>query len=253
MDIYFLYRKTLFCQAWKQMVMRELSRIRGYGCVTLFTNGSHTDMDASVFFASAAAISSTLQKIEKKDLRDFPSLRSFGKIIEKEMFLATGGINTHKGLIFLSLFLYEAWLSSVSFNDLADHISSFADGLEKDYEHPVNSARLHFSGLKDIRHYPLTGFSELLAFISEMNGEAWSEDRKTLYLLSVTDDTTTVKRGSIELMKKLKEEARAVFLSKSETDALRLDRFYRDHKLSSGGVADLLTVTNLILYLWRTP
>jgi len=77
------------------------------GLVDPHSRGAHRDMDYLTFLASAAALGpwfsefaalGSLHRGEPIDL--LPALREAGKAAERDMFAATGGVNTHKGLIF---------------------------------------------------------------------------------------------------------------------------------------------------------
>ena len=78
------------------------------GLVDRFNTGAHNDMDIFTFIESALALEAyffdcCLITMENKDL-DFKSLfnllKKRGIQADKEMFKATGDINTHKGAIF---------------------------------------------------------------------------------------------------------------------------------------------------------
>jgi holo-ACP synthase/triphosphoribosyl-dephospho-CoA synthase len=77
------------------------------GLVGPFSRGAHRDMDYSTFLASAAAIGpwfvefARLGRVSRDAAAELlPALRRAGEAAERDMFAATGGVNTHKGLIF---------------------------------------------------------------------------------------------------------------------------------------------------------
>ena len=77
------------------------------GLVDPFSRGAHADMDYSTFLSSAAALSpwftdsARIGAEHSGELTDLlPPLREAGKAAERNMFAATGGVNTHKGLVF---------------------------------------------------------------------------------------------------------------------------------------------------------
>lgn len=242
-------KKQQFCNALLESIHVELSRDRGYGCVTYKTNGSHNDMNFNTFLKSAQSISNSIKQIKSQDLENFLSLRNFGVFVENEMFNATNGINTHKGLIFLTLFILRTFLINENFNNLKKSISEFSKDLAKDYIHPKNSAILKKNGINDIRSFPLNGYEFILNFIDkiEKNPSYWTEDKKTLYLISTIDDTTTIKRSDIDTLRILQKHSEKAFYSKDEELAKKLDEYYIKNKISSGGVADILTITNILL------
>ena len=91
-----------------QAAVLEAAATRKPGLVCMDTRGVHTDMDirtlvASAFslhayFAQAAEYGRTHAGAAPHEV--FRHLRPLGCVAEKTMFAATGGVNTHKGLIF---------------------------------------------------------------------------------------------------------------------------------------------------------
>lgn len=85
------------------------------GLVDALGNGCHNDMDAALFLKSAEAIAPCWALQAETGLNGtlpkaaLALLKRTGSEAERAMFEATGGINTHKGLIYLmSLLLYGA-------------------------------------------------------------------------------------------------------------------------------------------------
>lgn len=77
------------------------------GLVDPYSKGAHRDMDYATFLASAAALApwfvefARLGRLHQGDAAQLlPPLRETGKAAERDMFAATKGVNTHKGLIF---------------------------------------------------------------------------------------------------------------------------------------------------------
>jgi holo-ACP synthase/triphosphoribosyl-dephospho-CoA synthase len=77
------------------------------GLVTPLSAGAHRDMDYFLFQKSAAALAPWFIKFAEMGFSHtgepselFPALREAGKLAERDMLEATGGVNTHKGLIF---------------------------------------------------------------------------------------------------------------------------------------------------------
>lgn len=80
----------------------ELETFPKPGLVSHVDAGSHADMDAAMFRASAAAIRPFLRDLAAAgaDLRGMDPLRRIGLEAEAAMLAATGGVNTHRGAIF---------------------------------------------------------------------------------------------------------------------------------------------------------
>ncbi len=73
------------------------------GLVTLVDNGSHADMDAATFMRSLFALRSYFPCIAALGQAGaaFDALEGCGRQAEARMLAATGGINTHRGAVFV--------------------------------------------------------------------------------------------------------------------------------------------------------
>lgn len=92
-----------------QAMLWEVAATPKPGLVDRLDNGAHTDMDFFTFMSSAAALRGCFDRMAQAgkaaagqppaDL--LPALQAIGREEETKMFALTGGINTHKGLIFM--------------------------------------------------------------------------------------------------------------------------------------------------------
>lgn len=82
---------------------QELALSPKPGLVTLIDNGSHRDMDAQTFMRSLFALRGYFVAIAELGQQnvDFAALERCGIQAEAHMLAATGGINTHRGAIFM--------------------------------------------------------------------------------------------------------------------------------------------------------
>lgn len=250
---------SAFTRALKISELETLSRHLAYGCVTMESNGSHADMTAETFLTSIEAITSAMQSIKWHDVDTFEDLRVKGFFVEQKMFRHTKGVNTHKGLVFLVSFLAEAWMKRVPFSDLQMFLLERARPLTKDYEKTtfVNAQTLREAGIQDIRQIPLLGFEPVLSDALWMQS-GHAIDELSLRLIAKYDDTTTIRRSSIERLRFLQARAAEALASPLEARvrmAKELNEIYLDENISSGGVADLVTTIRLIqrLYLDVRP
>ncbi|WP_284211936.1 triphosphoribosyl-dephospho-CoA synthase, partial [Methylobacterium brachythecii] len=80
----------------------ELDTYPKPGLVSLVDSGSHDDMDAATFKASAAALEPYFCELAEAGARGLgmDGLRRIGLAAEAAMLAATGGVNTHRGAIF---------------------------------------------------------------------------------------------------------------------------------------------------------
>src|SRR5580693_178755 len=86
----------------KAALLAELETWPKPGLVSHVDSGSHTDMDASTFKASAIAITPFYGHLTVAGGAGFgmERLRQIGVEAERAMLAATGGVNTHRGAIF---------------------------------------------------------------------------------------------------------------------------------------------------------
>ena len=91
-----------------QAAVLEAAATRKPGLVCMDTRGVHSDMDIRILVASAFSLHSYFMRAaeygrthaEAAPHDFFQHLRSLGRKAESDMFGLTGGVNTHKGLIF---------------------------------------------------------------------------------------------------------------------------------------------------------
>ncbi len=83
-------------------LLAELETWPKPGLVSHVDAGSHTDMDAGTFRASATALQPFYAELAAAGASGaaMPELRAIGLAAERAMMRATGGINTHRGAIF---------------------------------------------------------------------------------------------------------------------------------------------------------
>jgi triphosphoribosyl-dephospho-CoA synthase len=83
-------------------LLHELAAWPKPGLVSHVDSGSHTDMDAAMMQSSAEALRPFFSElaVAGRDGADMGQLRTIGLRAEAAMLAATGGINTHRGIIF---------------------------------------------------------------------------------------------------------------------------------------------------------
>lgn len=88
----------LACRALAHELALELKP----GLVTPSARGSHADMDHGTFAASIGALAGYFGDCARLAASgcNFAALQARGRLAERAMFAATGGVNTHKGAIF---------------------------------------------------------------------------------------------------------------------------------------------------------
>ena len=279
----FLDREKLAAMATRAL-LEEVAVTPKPGLVDRTNSGAHRDMDFFSFQASAAALSSYwgrcfYENAWRKALRippdsaeaqtpseTFAALRPLGMTAEREMLLATGGVNTHKGAIFTLGVLCGAigrlWTAEDGFPDAdsilkeaaamtretlaqelpAAHWNTAGEGLYQKYG--VRGIRGQVAdGLPAVRNVSLPAFRGLLARGLDRNHAA---SVTLLHLIAAVEDTNLLHRGGPDGAAWAQAQAKSLLAgSEPPTPAAiaALDRAFIERNLSPGGCADLLAVT----------
>jgi triphosphoribosyl-dephospho-CoA synthase len=251
------------------------------GLVDVTSNGSHSDMDITTFEKSADAINPFLAQFvqtgyehRQEDLSSLlHHLRPIGISCERQMFIATDGINTHKGMIF-SLGLVcgvVGWLAgnnrSIYSKTISESIATMTRGLtHNELEQKKSTAvsageRLYQDhGLTGIRGEAESGYATIMkhglpsyedAILTGHSHEQalW---QSLLSLMAINSDTNVVARGGLEGLFYVQTYSRRLInqggSSNDNIEALlvEFDEQLIQRNISPGGSADLLAVTWLI-------
>lgn len=256
----------LACRA----LAHELALERKPGLVTPSARGSHADMDERTFTASIGALAGYFGDCARLAATGctFAALQARGRLAERTMFAATGGVNTHKGAIFtLGLlaatagrqFAATGTLAPNSLGaDVAQHwgtailIAGAAPGSEFDATH---GARLRGElGLPGAREQAAAGFPVLFATTLPQLGHALTRGatpeaaaiHALLATIAVLPDTNLAHRGGLAGLHWAQHAASGFIAAGSVfapgwTRALdTLGAAFVARWLSPGGSADLL-------------
>ena len=271
-------------------LLYEVSTTPKPGLVDRNNSGSHKDMDFFTFLDSSASLIPWFREFfclgwdhsSEPDGQLFERLRYAGQRAETAMFSATGGINTHKGLVFASAILCGA-LGKVHagrelplpFTDvlqecrklgecsLADLQSASAPGIRTHSVSPATNGERIFTayGIQGARGEAAAGFPSAvqigLPALKKWLSAGFSLNDAAaitlLTLISEVDDTNMVHRGGPALAKKNKEQANRLLstVTKENFKAIlnSLDHQYITDNLSPGGCADLLAVSLMFYFL----
>lgn len=235
-------------------LLYEVSATPKPGLVDRNNSGSHKDMDFFTFLDSSAALIPWFRDFfcigwdfcTESDEQLFSRLRFAGQGAEHAMFSATGGINTHKGLVFASAIVLGALgktcavqnglaatevgndiknfrinppaaLSSVL--ELCQRLGTCSLGDFSSADKPVAATageRFHAAyGITGARGEAAAGFPSALtcglpALRHWLQQDFSLNDAAVLTLLSIlsqVEDTNMISRGGIELAEKSKKEA----------------------------------------------
>lgn len=255
------------------------------GLVDRFNSGAHHDMDISTYMISTATISHYMTLAVQIALEHrgemseiLPKLRSLGVSAEEEMFLATNGVNTQKGLIFSGMIIAAAagYISaretgSLKVTRILSVVQEITKGiverelmvLDKN-EQKVTAGEWIFldTGVTGIRGEAEKGFPNADAAYQVINKAIASGIpleksmiMALLFLMTRVDDTNILSRHGSEALTWVKQEANKLVLSENtySDDWLEkvseLDKQFIEQNISPGGCADLLAVALMLYFL----
>lgn len=259
--------------AWESLI-EEVSATPKPGLVDRRNSGSHRDMTLSTFLASAQALAPFFEKCVQIGLETaecspevtFSGLREAGIAAQEDMLRATGGVNTHKGIIYSLGTICGAWGrlrqadgKAVSLEQLFELCAELAGpaAAEDFAAGAADTAGMRWfleKGITGIRGEVARGFPSLreiaLPKFVFARDHGLSREESGIYallhLIAVLEDTTLLHRGGVEGARWAKEAA-ARLLDQSVfpemKDLEELDSQFIARNLSPGGAADLLAVT----------
>ena len=243
------------------------------GLVDLHNSGAHRDMDVSTFEESALALQPFFREFylfgaEHRDSPPdslLPRMRTIGLRAELAMRMATGGVNTHKGIIFSMGILLcamgycreQGW-DRETLRELCRQISS---PLQQDFArfrgntHGQQSYRSY--GISGARGEALRGFPCLfsLALPALDRWEALPLQQAgvaaLLEIIASAEDTNLISRSSLEQLREIQKDLKAFLKGMPNMDQIllkaeALDREWILRNLSPGGSADLLALAYFI-------
>ncbi len=242
------------------------------GLVDSLNSGSHTDMNVDTFIKSANALQTYFKEcvktgIEtKKESPDhtFQILRKLGLLAEKEMYLATDGVNTHKGIIYslgiISGAIGRLWTLENPFPDtetlLRESSLMVKESVRKDFTNinpSTAGGRLYLSnGEMGVRGEASLGFPTVANIAlpvykkAVMNGKNKNDAgiEALLHLIASIYDSALYNRGGekgVEYAQKYASELLSHEYITTE-DIVLMDKAFIERNLSPGGSADLLAI-----------
>lgn len=255
----------------------ELDTTPKPGLVDRNDNGAHRDMDHALMQRSIQALHPYFVRLAQLGFTDKQSCHdeivNIGIEAEREMFKATGGVNTHKGALF-SIGLAAVALAGESFcritqaegcgtmayNDvnskqiqsLSNSIASLAR-LFPDTNGTHGSKAKANNILKGALDNAREGYTQLFKawlpfYIDRIaEGDNYALHKTLLRIMCDLDDTNIVYRTSMETMQEVKTEARQMLDTsrnivnfEAALQAMNTDYIHRN--ISPGGSADMLSL-----------
>lgn len=255
----------------------ELDTTPKPGLVDRNDNGAHRDMDHALMQRSIQALHPYFVRLAQLGFTDkqpcHDEIVNIGIEAEREMFKATGGVNTHKGALF-SIGLAAVALAGESFSRITQAegcgTMAYNDVNSKQIQSLSNSiaslARLfpdtngtHGSKakanniLKGALDNAREGYTQLFKawlpfYIDRIaEGDNYALHKTLLRIMCDLDDTNIVYRTSMETMQEVKTEARQMLDAsrnivnfEAALQAMNTDYIHRN--ISPGGSADMLSL-----------
>ncbi len=247
------------------------------GLVDRNNSGSHSDMDIFTFIDSTAALIPYFRAFAERGVEFstmdpkavLPHLRYPGRLAEKAMFRITGGINSHKGIVFSMGVLCTAMgmlygqnqpLTAESILKLSGEICySLMDDFkamteprsygEKLYaEHGISGIRGEASqGYPTVRNIGFPALRRYLQSGMSLNDAgAWT----LLELLSSTEDSNILARSDLDTLRSVQQQVREVLADDDRSMNIieELDRQFIKQHISPGGCADLLALSYFLFF-----
>ncbi len=261
-----------------QALQAELDTTPKPGLVDKDNNGAHRDMDYALMQRSIDTLHPYFVKLALLGCADaLPShtaIRDAGIEAEKAMLSATNGVNTHKGALFsmgLAVVAAAHEERKIAANEeqilkernggedvlvsLQTTIKALAASFPDTNGTHGSKAKLLSKGtiaikgaLDNAREGYEMLFAEWLPFYIERRKErdAHTLHKTLLRIMCDLDDTNVIYRTDLATAEEVKQEARALLDSFSETALKDMDRHYTTRNISPGGAADMLSLTIFI-------
>ncbi len=259
----------------KNSLIKEVLTTPKPGLVDQANNGSHTDMNVESFKKSADAIFPYFMRCVKIGIETsglsadytFNQLRIAGIDAERDMYLATNGINTHKGIIYsmgvISGAIGRLWIPEMPIantesvlEECAALVKYSVDRDFADIDGSTAGGRLYLlNGKRGIRGEVALGFPSVKNTAIPAYKQALSEGKNgndagviaLLHLIAEIYDTSIYNRGGEDGVFYAREYAKELLSRNtlSLSDVEKMDEAFIKKNLSPGGAADLLAITYL--------
>lgn len=261
-----------------QAMLYEVACFPSPGLVSPISMGAHKDMDYFTFMDSVAVLSKYLPMFVQEGYQNkgckeiFNSIKRIGVEAEKEMFLKTKGINTHKGMLFLMgiacAAVGKAIYEKKNFRELQNIIKEITEGIVnrelsilRDSPNLSHGERLYLKYKNEgIRGEVERGFPTVFDYSLKLYKDSSDlnvNDRLVHTLIGIMgscNDSTIIHRHNPEVLEEVKEKARMIIklggmkTSRGREKINKLCEEFIERNISPGGSADLLAVT-VFLYL----
>ena len=270
-------------------ILYEVAASPKPGLVDRYNSGAHKDMDYYTFIRSISVLGPYFYNCTKTGL-DFKGddhrdllvdIRPIGIIAERDMFKATSGINTHKGIIF-SMGIIAAAVGSLfkdldrdtfSYREISNRVKLISKDMSKElklvYEDKENltyGEKLYLKyGTKGIRGEVESGFETVINISLPILEKLIFEDiyhindilvQVLLHLMANTEDSNVLGRHNMGILNYVQGESKKAlelggyFTEEGRAYIQSMDEDFIDKNISPGGSADLLAIS-LMMYILK--
>jgi triphosphoribosyl-dephospho-CoA synthase len=245
----------------------ELALAPKPGLVSFADSGSHDDMDAHTFMRSIFALRRYFVHIAELGAAHAPftALERCGQQAEVRMLAATGGVNTHRGAVFMLGLLCAAYAAAQTTGEAAT-ADTLRAALRQHWGAALAARGLRVSTLPGgiaARHHGLRSASQEAALgfpvLFDVAVPAWSRASRSgldsarlrlqvfFEIMAVLDDANLAHRGGLDGLHHARTMARAFLATggaahlQARQEAWRIHRDFVQRRLSPGGCADTLS------------
>ena len=255
-------------------LLYEISLTPKPGLIDFESNGVHKDMNFRTFIDSTSVLSVYFDELflsgflfkNENYSEALPEIRILGLQMEKDMFEATHGVNTQKGIIFLmgiTLFslgilyqknktysseqhqlLIQKICSNLVINEFQINVNGFETHGEKCFE------KYRIGGVRqEVQDGLPTVFNKALPLLFRHK----NLDNNTLYkvlvqIMSKLDDTNILHRSNMQTLLDFQKLCKRTLHNFSFSAYNRIIDFCNQKNISPGGAADLLSIS-IFLYM----
>lgn len=245
----------------------ELATTPKPGLVDKENSGAHSDMDYDMFMKSAKCLRHCYEQCalagfeyQKEPIQW--RLRKIGLAGEKEMFKVTGGVNTHKGLVFSLGIICAALgtlgeyknLEAASLQMRCRKIARMILEINNTPGNTHGNQVYAKTGIYGAKGEALSGFNTAfkvgLPALRKALSKGYSGNdamvMALLNLMTVSEDSNVVYRGGLEGLEFVKTKAEEILNDFSIEAVRQFDEECIKRNLSPGGSADLLAITAML-------
>jgi len=250
------FAAALYADKAVEALLAELYTTPKPGLVDRNNCGAHTDMDLPLFEKSAHALRPYFYDAFRigyaagEERASMERLRQRGVEGEREMFTATGGVNTHKGMVYtLGLLLGGAGRACALGGDSVERAaelaqSDFAEAMAAAAQRSASHGEKLYvqKGVRGIRGEAADGFPHARRAAARL-GQGAAVTTVLLELMAELEDTNVLHRAGERGAALVKSEARRICAqpeSEREAALRELDELFIRENISPGGAADTL-------------